>query len=245
MKKTSILVASLLLLTTLTLAGCGTKQAGSDTSETTKPAPSAKSAPSDEAVKEGTAKLIRTAKQLREAITAGDEAKIKELGSKLEEAWSSFEDGVKPKYPDLYEKVEQNLDPAIAGTKASPIDKETLSKLDDQLIQVLYDLSQKLIPVNQIKAGASQMIGLTNDLKNEMDKANEAKINEIGSKLEETWSTFEDGVRPRNADLYEKIEKSLNPEVAGSQKIPVDKQALTQLNDSLAQALNELLQILK
>ncbi|MCP3775884.1 hypothetical protein NLX71_21675 [Paenibacillus sp. MZ04-78.2] len=120
-----------------------------------------------------------------------------------------------------------------------------MSKANDQLIQTLYELSQKLIPADQIKAGATQMLGIAGDLKKEIEAGNEAKVKELGPKLEDVWSTFEDGVRPRNAELYEKLEKSLNPEVAGSQKSPLDKQALSQLNDGLTQALNELLQTIK
>lgn len=89
------------------------------------------------------------------------------------------------------------------------------------------------------------MVGHTSELKKAIEAGNEAKVKEIGPMLEETWKTFEDGVRPRNADLYEKIEKSLNPEVAGSQKSPIDKQVLTQLNDGLAQSLKDLIQNIK
>jgi hypothetical protein len=70
-------------------------------------------------------------------------------------------------------------------------------------------------------------------------------VKELGPKLEEVWKIFEDGVQPRNADLYANIEKSLNPEVAGSQKSPMDKSVLGQLNDGLTQALNELIQTIK
>lgn len=255
MKKS--LLISTLLISAVSLAACGSNAAksgqpnntgtapASTSASTTAPAKSETKTVSDAAIKDGTAKLLKTAKQLRKAAAAGEDAKVKELGPKLEEAWSAFEDGIKPKYPDLYEKVEKNLNPIVAAAKASSIDKAAVSKLNDQLIQVLYDLSQKIIPVDQIKAGATQMIGITNDIKKELDAGNEAKVKELGPKLEEVWATFEDGVQPRSAELYEKIEKSLNPEVAGSQKSPLDKQVLSQLNEGLAKALNEALQALK
>ncbi|SCW67595.1 hypothetical protein SAMN04487970_102738 [Paenibacillus tianmuensis] len=249
MNKHVSLITATLLLSAALLSACGsapTPSAQANNGQAS-PAPfkTENKAVSDAAIKEGTAKLLKTAKQLRKAAAAGDEAKIKELGPKLEDAWGAFEDGVKPKYLDLYEKIEKNLDPAIAATKASPLNKEVLSKANDQLIQTLYELSQKLIPADQIKAGATQMLGIVGDLKKEIEAGNEAKVKELGPKLEDVWSTFEDGVRPRNAELYEKLEKSLNPEVAGSQKSPLDKQALSQLNDGLTQALNELLQTIK
>lgn len=185
--------------------------------------------------------MLSTAKQLRKAATAANETKMKELGPKLEEAWASFEDEVKPKYPEIYEQVEKSLNPAVAAAKASAIDKEALLKLDNQLIQVLYDLSGKLITADEVKAGANQMLATTNELKKEIEAGNEAKVKELGPKLEEVWKTFEDGVPPRSAELYEKIEKNLNPEVAGSQKSPLDKQVLGQLNEGLTQSLNELI----
>jgi iron uptake system EfeUOB component EfeO/EfeM len=247
MKITTTLV-TLSLITTLALSGCGSKATTAAKPEVTatKTAQSgADKSPSDAAVKEGTTDLLKTAKLLSTAATAGDEAKIKEYGPKLEEVWATIEDGIKPKYPEIYDQIEINLNPTVEGTKASQIDKDAILKLDNQLIQVLFDLSQKLIPIDQVKAGATQLISITNDLKKEIDAGNEAKIKEIGPKLEETWKTFEDGVKPRSADLYAKIEKSLNPEVAGSQKSPIDKQALGTLNENLTQTLTELVQNLK
>jgi iron uptake system EfeUOB component EfeO/EfeM len=235
-----------MLLTTLALTGCGSKGAAVDKQQATATTQSAvDKIPSDVSVKEGLVKLLKTARQLRKAAIAGDEAIVKEYGPKLEENWSKIEDGIKPKYPEIYEQVEKSLNPIVAGTKASSFDKDSILKLDDQLIQVLYDLSQKLIPADQVKAGAIQLIRLTNDLKKAIDTGDETKIKEMGPKLEEIWSTFEDGVKPRNADLYEEIEKSLNPEVAGAQKSPIDKETLTKLNDNLAQSLTKLVQNLK
>lgn len=113
-------------------------------------------------------------------------------------------------------------------------------KLNNQLIDVLYQLSQNLIPVDQVKAGVSKLLTTTDELKKAINASDEAKVKEIGPKLEEIWKTFEDGVKPRCPDLYEQLEKSLNPEVAGSQVSPLDKQTLGQLNDQLTQTLHEL-----
>lgn len=246
-KKTTLVVI-LMLLTTFALTGCGSKDVSGDKKEATATKSTqsdANKVPSDAAVKDGLTKLLKTARQLRKATVAGDEAKVKEYGPKLEENWSKIEDEIKPKYPEIYEKIEKSLNPIVAGTKASSVDKDAISKLNDQLIQDLYDLAQKLIPADQVKAGATQLIGLTSDLKKAIDAGDQAKIKEMGPKLEEIWSTFEDGVKPRNADLYEEIEKSLNPEVAGSQKNPIDKETLSKLNDDLAQSLKKLVQSLK
>lgn len=243
MKKQFTMSIIALTVTAAILSACGNKPDAKEAAPAAQGQAATKTAEPSE--KDGTAKLLSTAKQLRKAATAGDEAKIKELGPKLEEVWASFEDGVKPKYPDSYEQVEKYLNPAVAAAKAAPIDKDAILKVNNQLITVLYDLSGKLIPVDQVKAGANQMLQTTSELKKEIAAGNDAKVKELAPKLEEVWKTFEDGVPPRSADLYEKIEKSLNPEVAGSQKNPIDKQVLTQLNDGLTQALNELIQGIK
>lgn len=239
--KTVALLVALMFITMLAITGCSSavKQ------EPAKTAPVSEKALADNAEKDGLTKLLKTARQLRKAALAGDEAKMKEYGPKLEEVWSKFEDGIKAKYPDLYDQIEKNLNPIVAGTKASAIDKDAILKLDNQLLKVLYDLAQKLIPVEQVKAGATQLISLTNDLKKAIESGDEAKIKVMGPKLEDIWSSFEDGVKPRNEDLYEEIEKSLNPEVAGSQKSPIDKETLGKLNENLAQSLNKLVETLK
>ncbi len=242
------LLVTLILLTTFALTGCGSKGATVDKQEATATKTAqfaADKTPSDATVKEGLAKLLKNARQLRKAAIAGDEVRVKEYGPKLEEEWSKIEDNIKPKYPESYDQIEKSLNPIVAGSKASSFDKDAILKLDEQLIQVLYDLAQKLIPVDQVKAGGTQLIGLTNDLRKAIDAGDEAKIKEIGPKLEDVWSTFEDGVKPRNVDLYEEIEKSLNPEVAGTQKSPIDKQTLAKLNDDLTQSLTKLVQNLK
>jgi iron uptake system EfeUOB component EfeO/EfeM len=243
MKKKLMMSVLALTLSAAMLSACGAKPEGK-TATPVAQGQSATKAP-ELSVKDGTAKLLSTAKQLRKAATAGDEAKIKEVGPNLEEVWASFEDGIKAKYPDIYDQIEKSLNPAVAAAKTSTIDKDAVLKIDNQLIQVLFDLSGKLITVDQVKAGVNQMLGTTSELKKEIAAGNDAKVKELAPKLEDTWKTFEDGVPPRSADLYDKIEKSLNPEVAGSQKSPVDKQIMNQLNDSLTQALNELIQVIK
>lgn len=240
---------ALAITCSIALAGCSSSSSSTENTTTTKDkataqSTSAKSSSKEEtsttSVKDGVANLLHTAKQLKKSIDAGDEAKIKEVGPQLESIWSTFEDGVKSKYPDQYSQVEKYLNPTVAGTKASTIDKGALLNLDNQLIEVLYQMSQNLIPDDQIKAGVSKLLSTTDELKKAIDASDEVKVKETGPKLEEIWKTFEDGVKPRYPDLYEQLEKSLNPEVAGSQVSPLDKQTLGNLNDQLAQALHEL-----
>jgi iron uptake system EfeUOB component EfeO/EfeM len=144
------------LVGTLALYGCGTSTTTSSSNDngnraqTTQSASQEKTASSDKTdasssdIKAGVNKMLSIAKDLKKQIEAGDKANIKVTGPQLEDAWHSFEDSVKAKYPDIYEGVEKSLDPTVAGSKASPLDKQTLAKLDDQLIQALNDLVGKL-----------------------------------------------------------------------------------------------------
>ncbi|UOF89098.1 hypothetical protein LSG31_14320 [Fodinisporobacter ferrooxydans] len=155
MKSTrSLMIVS--LVGTVFLFGCGANNAASgsngngSTAQTTQQASQGTSSASDKSnasatdIKSGVAKMLSVATDLKKQIEAGDEAKVKSTGPQLEDAWHSFEDSVKAKYPDQYAGVEKFLDPTVAGSKISPLDKQTLSKLDDQLIQTLNDLAQKV-----------------------------------------------------------------------------------------------------
>ncbi|GIM45298.1 hypothetical protein DNHGIG_08470 [Collibacillus ludicampi] len=145
-------IHSLIALTlagTLSLVGCGSttnssatnSNQGSQAEKTTQSTANKETSSTD--IKAGVTKMLSIATDLKKQIDAGDEAKIKVTGPQLEDTWHTFEDSVKPKYPDLYENVEKYLDPTVAGSKANPIDKKTLANLDEQLIQVLNELEQK------------------------------------------------------------------------------------------------------
>ncbi len=80
MKLSRIIIASALVIS-LGIAGCGV----------TNQTPSA--------IKTGVTKMLSITADLKTAIDAGDEAKVKATGSQLEDAWSPFEDNAKQKYP--------------------------------------------------------------------------------------------------------------------------------------------------
>ena len=98
----------------------------------------------DSKVSDGVNKMLDTTEQLSKAIDSGDQAKVKEVGPKLEDQWSSFEDDVKNDNKDLYEKIEKYLDPTIAGSEAATLDKEALGNLNDQLTGALKELDEKI-----------------------------------------------------------------------------------------------------
>lgn len=95
-------------------------------------------------VENGVSKMIHTSNQLAKAIDANDHAEVKKVGPKLEDQWSSFEDDVKKDNQDLYNKVEQYLDPTVAGSQADTFDKNALGKLNRNLSNVLKELKSKI-----------------------------------------------------------------------------------------------------
>lgn len=123
MKKISSLISILGLSILLLLSGCGNK---------------------DSKVADGVNKMLTTTEQLSKAIDNGEQNKVKEVGPKLEDQWSSFEDVVKKDNKDLYEKIEKYLDPTIAGSKADTLDKDALSTLNNQLTDALKELKDKV-----------------------------------------------------------------------------------------------------
>lgn len=122
MKKLTSMVLAIGLGSALFLAGCSS---------------------TDSKVTKGVNKMLDTTEQLSKAIDSGDQAKVKEVGPKLEDQWSSFEDDVKKDNKDLYEKVEKYLDPTIAGSEASELDKDALKKLNNQLTDALNELKDE------------------------------------------------------------------------------------------------------
>jgi iron uptake system EfeUOB component EfeO/EfeM len=122
MKKLTSMILAIGLGSALVLAGCSS---------------------TDSKVSDGVNKMLDTTEQLSKAIDSGDQAKVKEVGPKLEDQWSTFEDDVKKDNKDLYQKIEKYLDPTIAGSEASELNKDALNTLNDQLTAALKELAAK------------------------------------------------------------------------------------------------------
>ncbi|SDN47368.1 hypothetical protein [Bacillus sp. OK048] len=93
---------------------------------------------------------------------------------------------------------------------------------------------------SKISVGVNNMLETTEQLAKAIENGDQAKVKEVGPQLEDQWSSFEEGVKKDNKDLYEKIEKYLAPTIAGSEAATLDKDALGSLNDQLTLALKEL-----
>lgn len=139
MKTTSTLI-TLTLAGTLTLVGCSTGNNSASTNATNQTDNKTQTETSSADITTSVAKMLSVTDDLKKQIEAGDEAKIKETGPQLENIWKSFEDNVRSNYAMQYTTVEKYLGPLVAGSKASPMDKQTLTKLNDGLIQALNDL---------------------------------------------------------------------------------------------------------
>jgi iron uptake system EfeUOB component EfeO/EfeM len=122
MKRLTTMLLSLMLVSVFVLAGCGANNSK---------------------VSDGVNQMLDTTKQLSKAIDSGDQAKVKEVGPKLEDQWKVFEDDVKKDNKDLYGKIEKYLDPTIAGSQAATLDKQALSSLNNQLTDALKELASK------------------------------------------------------------------------------------------------------
>lgn len=97
----------------------------------------------------------------------------------------------------------------------------------------------------EVSNGVNEMLKTTDQLAKSIDSGDQARVKGTGPKLAEQWKKIEDKVKKDHQDLYEKIEKYLDPTVAGSQAASLDKQALGNLNKQLAAALKELAAKLK
>ncbi|MDM5248431.1 MULTISPECIES: hypothetical protein [unclassified Lysinibacillus] len=93
---------------------------------------------------------------------------------------------------------------------------------------------------SKVSDGVNNMLETTNQLSKAIESGDKAKVKEVGPKLEDQWKVFEDEVKKEHKDLYEKIEKYLDPTIAGSEAKTLDKQALSTLNEQLTDALKEL-----
>jgi iron uptake system component EfeO len=125
------------IVSSLALSGC-TK---SETKETATPAVSAVASIDSQT---GIKSMLDASALFKTAVDSKDAAQVKKTGPQLEEAWASFEDNIKPNYPDYYLKVENSLTPLTAGAQQDSPDFAILSKLNDDLKAVLEQLSSDL-----------------------------------------------------------------------------------------------------
>ncbi|MFL0266683.1 hypothetical protein [Candidatus Clostridium radicumherbarum] len=140
MKNLKSLVVLTALVTALTLTGCASKN--TDQQSQLKEQPKVEETQKTITISEGSQNMRAALKNMKALMTAKDEDGAIKEGSKLEANWKLFEDNVKDKNKDLYEKVEGPLDIINAGIKIKPLDTKTLNTAIDSLDNTLSEVEK-------------------------------------------------------------------------------------------------------
>lgn len=95
-------------------------------------------------------------------------------------------------------------------------------------------------PQDAAKAGADKMLKALEATKKAIDAKDAAGAQKAAKEAEETWATFEDGVRDKSKDLYVKIEDQLQIITAGVKVTPLDAKILDDAIDKLGDLLKQM-----
>ncbi|AEF95249.1 hypothetical protein Desca_2421 [Desulfotomaculum nigrificans CO-1-SRB] len=138
----NILVVSA-LVASLAVSGCGTaKPAEQGTAQPKPQTATTETKQQTLSISQGTQNMRDVLKEMKNELANKDEAKVIKVSEKLEENWKIFEDSVKDKSPDLYEKVEKPLGAIQAGVKVKPLDAKTLTASIDELDKTLAKVQE-------------------------------------------------------------------------------------------------------
>jgi len=138
----NILVVSA-LVASLAVSGCGTsKQTEQGTAQSKPQTATTETKQQTLSISQGTQNMRDVLKEMKNELANKDEEKVIKVSEKLEENWKVFEDSVKDKSPDLYEKVEKPLGAIQAGVKVKPLDAKTLTASIDELEMTLAKVQE-------------------------------------------------------------------------------------------------------
>lgn len=228
--KTLLIVTS--LGTTLVLAGCGAQKSEKATSGTNTQTTVAEKQTSSEvkkpsSVDDASKNMRNLLKDMKTQLSNKEEDKVAETSVKLEEAWKlfedKFEDDLKDKYLDLYVKIEDPLGIIEAAAKIKPLDIKVLNTSIDKLDKELAQLQKS----NSTAVGLENMRIALKEMNTQLNNKEEDKSIKTSDKLEENWKVFEDEVKDKNLDLYEKVEAPLGIIQAAVKVKPLDTKVLT------------------
>ncbi|MFC5448903.1 EfeM/EfeO family lipoprotein [Paenibacillus aestuarii] len=135
----------IILTAAIALVAAGCSKAAAPVT-TTSAAPVASPTPNVTKVpaKEGAAAFLKSVDGLKGQLNQQKVDDPKKFSATLEGEWASFEDEIKPKYPELYVKVEKFLTPLMAGLTQEKLDFTLLGQLNDGLKGALTELSTSL-----------------------------------------------------------------------------------------------------
>ncbi|MBU3107702.1 hypothetical protein [Clostridium gasigenes] len=175
-------------------------------------------------------------KEMSNQLNSKEEYKAIKTSDKLEENWKLFEDGIKDSYKDLYEKVEGPLGTIQAAVKVKPLDTKVLTTSIDQLDKSLEQIQESIA----FSSGPQNMQTALKKINKYISPLNEEKVAKYTERLEKYWSNFEDAVKEKNTDLYEKVEAPLGIIQAGVKVKPIDTKTITTAIEGLDKVLTEI-----
>jgi len=138
MKNLRSLLIVTALVTALTLTGCASKNTANQSE--VKEQPKVEETQKTITISQGAQNMKAALKNMKDFMNAKDEDGAIKEGAKLEENWKLFEDSVKDKNKDLYEKVEGPLGTINSGIKIKPLDTKTLTTAIDSLDNILSEV---------------------------------------------------------------------------------------------------------
>lgn len=222
----------------LTLAGCGTQKTeqvtNSAQNQTKQEAPAEKQ--KTLTIQEGSNNMKEVIKQMKAELNNKEEDKVIKTSEGLEGNWKIFEDNVKEKYFTLYDKVEDPLHTITAAVKVKPLDVKVLNTAIDTLDKQLEQYQQS----DLITTGTQNMRDALKKMKNKISQNDEERTIKTSAYLEINWKKFEDNVKAKSPELYEKIEEPLKSINAAVKIKPLDTKALNTNIDNLDKQLEQL-----
>lgn len=90
-----------------------------------------------------------------------------------------------------------------------------------------------------IADGSKNMKDVLRDMKSKLDNKDEEGAIKASAGLEENWQVFEDSVKDKNKELYEKVEQPLHTINAAVKIKPLDTKTLIDAIDALDKQLDE------
>lgn len=221
----------------LTLVGYGVQKAqqgeNQTQNKTTQEAPANKQ--KTLTIQEGTKNMRDVINEMKNEFNNKEEDKTIKTSENLEGNWKIFEDNVKEKYFTLYERVEDPLHIINAAVNVKPLDTKAINtamdRLDKQLEQVqLADLTT---------TGIQNMRDTLKNMKEQLSNKEEDNTVKTSENLEASWKKFEDNVKIKLPELYEKIEEPLHTINAAVKVKPLDVKTLNTAIDNLDKQLEQ------
>jgi hypothetical protein len=236
-------IKSLLLIaalgTAITVTGCGV-QKSQQSNSTENTAQTATQDTKTFTMDDASNNMRNILKDMKNQVSNNEEDKVGESGTKLEESWKEFEDkfedDLKDKYLDLYVKIEDPLEIIEAASKVKPLDTNVLNTSIDKLDAEIVKLQEN----DATTTGLENMRDTLKEMNTDLNNKEEDKAIEISDKLEENWSSFEDGIKDNYKDLYEEVEDPLGVIQADVKVKPLDTKTLTDSIDKLDKVLDKL-----